>query len=70
MKNYQKEANDLGVPLIPAIDKKFHDSSPVIAICGECGMHIYHVMGYVCNNTRCPTSLSRVHKTSGGTALP
>lgn len=49
------------IPKIPDEIKKLRegpqDPNPVVAICGECGLKIYAVMGYVCSNRHCPTGL-------------
>ncbi|NKI68937.1 hypothetical protein GN109_05850 [Collimonas pratensis] len=61
MSKFQEEADRIGVPLIgplPPVRKQDHTFNPTIAICGECGMHLKGVMGYVCVNGRCPTGLA------------
>jgi len=30
------------------------DPNPIVAICGQCGLRISRVMGYVCPHNRCP----------------
>ena len=37
---------------LPEPQKKPSDGA--IAICGQCGMRIFPVMGYVCPNASCP----------------
>lgn len=47
--------NPDNLPVIPPIPPR--PNSPAdgaIAICGECGLRILPVMGYVCGNSRCP----------------
>lgn len=59
--NIEEEAKKLGVPVIPKLPEKIDyspcDPNPVIAICGECGLHLHQVMGYCCPHARCPTGL-------------
>lgn len=51
------------IPVIPPLkDDTFDpyrdvDPNPTVAICGQCGLHLKQVMGYVCNHPRCPTGL-------------
>ena len=62
---YKREADQIGVPVIPPlpphspwyIPEGPRDPNPVVAICGECGLHIHNVMGYSCSRPRCPTGL-------------
>lgn len=44
------------VPVIPPLPKDWPPlkSNPTVAKCGECGLEIKLVMGYVCINSRCP----------------
>lgn len=55
----EDKAKRLGVPIIKKLpDKEDYSPStpnPIVAVCGECGLEIYEVMGYVCSNVRCPT---------------
>lgn len=57
------ERNGRRIPVIPKLpettlpDPGPCDPNPVVSICGECGLEIYQVMGYVCHNTRCPCGL-------------
>lgn len=55
----EDKAKELGVPVIPRLPDKVDYSprtpNPIVAICGECGLEIHQVMGYVCSNPRCPT---------------
>lgn len=58
----EQEAEELGVPVIPKLpDEPYrvgpHDPNPIVAICGECGLHMARVMGYVCSHPRCPCGL-------------
>lgn len=55
-------AKRIGVPLIPKIDPKpgrYPGINDVVGVCGQCGLQIHSVMGYVCNHTNCPTGLGR-----------
>lgn len=47
------------VPVIPPLPPDYRpvDPNPVVAICGECGLHVHAVMWYCCPNARCPTGL-------------
>ena len=45
------------IPKLPPADPGPYDPNPVVAICGECGLRIQRVMGYVCQHPRCPTGL-------------
>ena len=45
------------IPPLPPEDPGPHDPNPVVAICGQCGLQIHQVMGYVCTHPRCPTGL-------------
>lgn len=42
------------IPVIPSKPEPSIDPNPVVAICGECGIEVRQVMGYVCYNSRCP----------------
>lgn len=55
------EKSEDGLPIIPPLpDDSPPPSDGAVAICGECGMRIYPVMGYVCNNPRCPCGFGGV----------
>jgi hypothetical protein len=58
----EEKAERLGVVLIPKISRRPIPDSPsnnIIAVCGECGLTVHQVMGYVCpHGTKCPTGLS------------
>lgn len=41
------------LPVIPRLPE-FPTGDGAIAICGECGLRLMPVMGYVCPNIRCP----------------
>lgn len=41
------------IPKLPDDHPRPHPDEPW-AICGECGMELRGVMGYVCPNSRCP----------------
>lgn len=49
------------IPVIPKLPYSPYDVPPLpsdtIAICGECGLELKQVMGYVCVHPRCPTGL-------------
>lgn len=63
---------DDGLPIIPPLPKQPEPSRDgAIAQCGECGMRIMPVMGYVCQNARCPI-MPRVTCSASGVvgALP
>jgi len=50
-----KQYNDEGLPIIPALPKARKQAADgAIAICGECGLRIKPIMGYVCGKSRCP----------------
>ncbi len=54
MKDEQKYTDD-GLPIIEPYPAP--QPSPVdgaVAVCGQCGLRIMPVMGYVCQQTRCP----------------
>ena len=56
----KKHINEEGIPIIPRLPDhvgRTFDPHRVVAICGECGLRLTAVMGYVCSNTRCPTGL-------------
>lgn len=44
------------VPVIPALPPSLPnvDPNPVVAQCGECGLMLRMVMGFVCPSYRCP----------------
>jgi len=47
--------NDEGLPIIPPLPEMPRGPADgAIAICGQCGLRIMPVMGYVCGNSRCP----------------
>ena len=54
--DFKKEAERLGIPLVEPIRSAPGPHEPV-AICGQCGLQIMRVMGYVCPHARCPTGL-------------
>ena len=52
--------NERKIPVIAPLPPDYpgpSDPNPVVAICGECGLRIHQVMGYVCTHPRCPTGL-------------
>lgn len=54
----EEKARRLGVPLIPKLPElPPHQPNPVVAVCGECGIELHQIMGYVCNRPRCPTGM-------------
>ncbi len=67
-KQYQEQADKLGVPLILPIDPlpKPHETNPTVAICGACGLHLKQVMCYLCSNANCPTGLGGPKVSLGG----
>ena len=57
-----KEYTPDGLPIIPRLpENPLHPTKPApdgaVAVCGECGLRILPVMGYVCSNPRCPCGL-------------
>lgn len=54
----KERAEKLGVPLIPKrptpITPTPGDPNPIVAVCGECGLDLRAVMGYVCSHSNCP----------------
>ncbi len=44
------------VPVIPPLEGPDLpcDPNPVVAKCGQCGLNLHRVMGYVCSHPRCP----------------
>jgi hypothetical protein len=49
------EYNPEGLPIIPKLPEwPKRPADGAVAICGECGMRILQVMGYVCSRPRCP----------------
>lgn len=57
----QKYTDD-GLPIIHPI-KNPTVPSPVdgaVAVCGQCGLRIMRVMGYVCPHANCPTGFGPV----------
>ena len=58
------ERNGRKIPVIPRLpdsppyQPEIPDPNAPVAICGECGMEIYQVMGYVCPNVRCPAGIA------------
>lgn len=58
MGNFQKKADDLGVPVIPPLPKRAGPiHNPIIAICGECGLELHQTMMYCCHRNNCPSGL-------------
>ena len=60
-----EEAKRKGIPVIPKLPEpnpfeQLNPHNPVVAVCGECGLELCKVMGYVCFNPRCPTGLGPV----------
>lgn len=56
----EQKAERIGVPLIPkTIPIKTMPSNPhgAIGVCGQCGIELHRVMGYVCPQSNCPTGL-------------
>jgi hypothetical protein len=54
---YKDEADELGVPLIPKRPERAKTNpgpNPIVAVCGECGIKLHQVMGYVCSSENCP----------------
>lgn len=60
----QERADKLGVPIIKPYPKHIKersvDPNPVVAVCGECGLEVHRVMGYVCTHAHCPCGLGPV----------
>ena len=55
---HEEKARRLGVPLIPKrTTPSLPGPNPVQAVCGECGIELHRVMGYVCPKMNCPTGL-------------
>ena len=55
------------IPIIPKLPEDYNpnpDPNPTVAVCGECGLHLKSVMGYVCSNVRCPTGLGGPRSTA------
>lgn len=53
----ERRAEDLGVPLLrPKPKLPIHDSNPVVAICGACGIEVRKVMSMACRRADCPLS--------------
>ena len=53
----EEKAERLGVMLIPKREPQPIAPNGIIAVCGECGLEIYQIMGYVCPRGRnCPAS--------------
>ena len=55
-----EKAKRIGVPLIPAKQRPFRDPFPhngTVSVCGECGMEMKRVMGFVCPRSNCPCFL-------------
>ena len=60
LSDWQQEAELLGVPIIPPIKApppKPKDYNPIVAICGQCGLHVHARMMYACTNANCPVGL-------------
>lgn len=59
-----KEINGRKIPIIPPLPEDYpivpQEANPIVAICGECGLELRQVMGYVCGHPRCPTGLGGV----------
>jgi hypothetical protein len=50
-----EEAKERGIPVIPKLPpQQPYDPNPTVAVCGECGLEIKRIMGYCCQNERCP----------------
>lgn len=55
---HKKKAEELGVPLIPPLPNKYQTiRTDTIAVCGQCGLEIKQIMGYVCSQSNCPVFL-------------
>lgn len=58
-----EKAKRIGVPLIPkkiTINPAPGNQNGAIGVCGECGIELHRVMGYVCQKTNCPTGLGSI----------
>ncbi len=58
----EEEAKRRGIPVIPKLpddiyDPNRYDPNRTVAVCGQCGMELKGVMGYVCPQPRCPTGM-------------
>lgn len=54
----QEKRTPDGLPIIPPLPTLWPRAPDgAIAVCGECGLRIQPVMGYVCGNMRCPVFL-------------
>ncbi len=63
LKRYAPDDIPDDVPVIPRLPEWHYpptDPNPVVSVCGECGLCIRRVMGYVCGNPRCPTGLGPI----------
>lgn len=60
----EEKARRLGVPVIPRKPvvniAPIIDPNRVMSVCGECGLELRMVMGYVCSKSNCPTGLGGV----------
>lgn len=64
------DKTDDGLPIIPPLpDWPPPPQAPdgAIAVCGQCGLRLMRVMGYVCAHPRCPV-FPRVTSWSGNDA--
>lgn len=57
---HQDRADELGVPIIPPNTPHGPGPDPTVAICGECGLELKRVMGYVCTNHNCPCGMGPI----------
>lgn len=62
MKRTKKLQGGKEVPVVTPLPPGYPDldPNPTIAVCGECGLELKHVMGYVCSNSRCPCGLGPI----------
>jgi hypothetical protein len=66
----EEKARRLGVPLIPKVTRVFQiapiSPNQVVSVCGECGLEMRQVMGYVCSRgADCPTGLGGLTFSTG-----
>jgi len=55
----EEKARRLRVPLVPRRVINVpppYDPNPTVAVCGECGIELKRVMGFVCTKPNCPTT--------------